>query len=210
MNNTTNNISNPSGAPVDPTQTEIERIQEESTLQPFQMQIALLDACGVKPAAIQARFGLGSQYVYNIRFQNSEYRRVVMEFRRLISRKIVEEVSDIDELFNRQIEPSAATLIEVRDNTWAKDGDRIKAALAILDRAPKAPKATQQVESRSLSVQIPISAMKEMKGVLSETGLREDRELIELIEGSGVEEVKEAPVEAEEASNYDFIEVRRM
>jgi len=193
----------------DMTATQIARIQSEAQLDSLQMQVALLDACGVKPRDIHERFQLKSQYVYQIRNSNYEYQRVVREFRQLVSRRIVEEVADIDDLFNRQIGPSAATLIEVRDNTWAKDGDRLKAALAILDRAPKAPKATNQTISAGMSIQIPISAMREMVGVLGETGAAGDRELIELVEKiDGKYESIERSIERidEEAE----IEVRRL
>lgn len=199
-------MNNENGNNSDMTNAEIARIQSESQLNPTEMQAALLDACAVKPAEISARLGLGEQYVYQKRWNNPEYKRVVMEFRQLISRRIVDEVSDIDDLFNRQIGPSAATLIEVRDNTWAKDGDRLKAALAILDRAPKAPKATQQTISAGMTVQIPISAMREMVGVLGETGSAADVELAKLIEQrEQPPEVIEVAGEAEEK-----IEVRRL
>jgi len=189
----------------DITATEIARIQGGSDLSSVDMQVALLDACGVRPKEISAKLGLGEQYVYQKRWQNAEYKRVVMEFRQLVSRRIVDEVSDIDDLFNRQIGPSAATLIEVRDNTWAKDGDRLKAALAILDRAPKAPKATNQVVSAGMSIQIPISSMKEMVGVLGETGAAGDRELIELIE-----RVEGEVIEPRAVEEVEEIEVRRL
>jgi len=193
----------------DLTATEIARIQGESTLTPLEMQVALLDACGVRPKDIHERFGLADQYVYQKRWAGGEYKRVVMEFRQLVSRRIVDEVSDIDDLFNRQIGPSAATLIEVRDNTWAKDGDRLKAALAILDRAPKAPKATSQTISAGMSIQIPISSMREMVGVLGETGSVEDQELIELAEGmSGKYESVERSIERIDEESE--IKVRRM
>lgn len=190
-------------------QDAIAKIASESQLSNVQMQAALLDACGAPPVAIAKKFGKANNYVYQLRAVNAEYKRVVQEFYRAVSRKVVDEITNVDELFNRQIGPSAACLMEIRDNVWAKDADRIKASLAFLDRASKAPKATANVESRSMIVQIPLSAMKEMRGVLGETGDRADIELLEMFAVEGGEfELEED--EIEQAGNGEMIEVRRL
>ena len=187
-------------------QDAVEKIAANSTLTNAQLQAALLDACGVPANAIAAKLGKGNQYVYNLRFQNDEYRRVVQEFGLLVARRIVDEVTDVDELFNRQIGPSAATLIAVRDSPFAKDADRIKASLAFLDRASKAPKATANSEVRSTVIQIPLSSMREMRKVLGETGRVDDRELLALIEPSAEEREEVIEVVREDR----VIEARRM
>lgn len=201
-------IANAMPAQQTPEQRIVE-ISQEAGLSPIQLQAALLDACGVPPKEIAAKFGKGNQYVYQLRQTSPEYKRVVQEFYKVVAAKIVAEVGDIDELFNRQIGPSVATLVEVRDSAFAKDADRLKAATEFLNRASKAPKATQNVESRGISIQIPISAMKDMQMVLGQTGSAEDRALIEMLEGSrGAFEVPEegGKIEREE----EFVEVRRM
>jgi hypothetical protein len=185
-------------------QDALAKIAENSQLSNVQMQAALLDACGAPPAAIAKKFGKANNYIYQLRATNPEYKRVVQEFYQVVSRKVVDEVTNIDELFNAQIGPSAACLMEVRDNIWAKDADRIKASLAFLDRASKAPKATASVESRSMIIQIPVSTMREMRGVLGETGEGVDRELLELLER------EDGGYEVERNINEDsFIEVKR-
>jgi len=186
-------------------QDAVARIAAGSTLTNAQLQAALLDACGAPPAAISAKLGKGEQYVYQLRYTNEEYKRVVGEFGRVVAQRIVDEVSDVDELFNRQIGPSAACLISVRDSPFAKDADRIKASLAFLDRASRAPKATANSEVRSTVIQIPLASMREMRKVLGETGTAVDRELLALLEPAQEEEQIIEVVREDRV-----IEVRRM
>ena len=190
-------------APTD-SDERVAAIASASTLSNAQLQAALLDACGAPPGAIAEKLGKGPQYVYQLRYTNDEYKRVVQEFGRLVANRIVDEVVDVDELFNRQIGPSAATLIAVRDDPFSKDADKIKASLAFLDRASRAPKATQNSEVRSTVIQIPLASMREMRKVLGETGRVDDRELLALIEPPAEEEVIEVIREDK------VIEVRRM
>jgi hypothetical protein len=195
-------------APTDDRESAIAQVAADSSLSNAQLQAALLDACGAPPLAIAEKLGKGSQYVYQLRYTNDEYKRVVGEFGRVVANRIVEEVADVDELFNRQIGPSAATLIAVRDSPFAKDADKIKASLAFLDRASKAPKATSNSEVRATVIQIPLAAMREMRKVLTETGEAGDQELLALIEP--VEQAVQVGEMLDVRAEDQMIPVRRM
>jgi hypothetical protein len=118
-----------------------------------------------------------------MRSNNDEYRRVVSQLHSLVAIRIVDHVSNVDDLFNMQIGPSAATLISIRDNLWAKDSDRIKASLAFLDRATKAPKAQQISENRSVVINLPVKVMEEMRVALEQEGSQESIDVIKMMDG---------------------------
>jgi hypothetical protein len=133
-----------------------------------------------------------SGYVWRLK-QREEYRELVGEFHAEIARKYVENSTDMVGLFNEQIGPSVATMIEIRDNRGEKAGDRLKASKEFLDRAPEAPKARREMESQGIVISIPISTMDGMKQALLEEGTKEDKEILELVEGKDWEEEKEEP-----------------
>lgn len=159
---------------------EFRQIAENGGLAADQMMAALLEACGAKPKEISRRLGKGDQYVYQIRERNPNYPPVVRQLQGLVARRVVSQVSDVNALFNGQIGDSVATLMEIRDNVWAKDENRIRASLAFLDRAPDAPKTTTQVDQRSVSIQIPLSTMQGMQQALEEDRGVEGQEILEL------------------------------
>lgn len=146
----------------------LQQIADDSKLNSQQLMCALLEACGARPKEIANRMRRSDQYVYQLRQQNNDYKHVVLQLQSIVAQKVVNNVSNIDELFNLQIGPSAATLIEIRDNLYAKDTDRLKASLAFLDRASKAPKQTSNVDSRAISINIDAEAFKEMQRALND------------------------------------------
>jgi hypothetical protein len=153
---------------------------------------ALLEANGLRPAEIESKLEMKSGYVWRLK-QREEYRELVGEFHAEIARKYVENSTDMVGLFNEQIGPSVATMIEIRDNRGEKAGDRLKASKEFLDRAPEAPKARREMESQGIVISIPISTMDGMKQALLEEGTKEDKEILELVEGKDWEEEKEEP-----------------
>jgi hypothetical protein len=165
---------------------------------------AMLDACGAKPKEISVRLGMAEQYVYILRMKNDDYKYAVKEFQGLVAQRIVTSASDIDSLFNQQILPSAATLIEIRDDRFAKDADRLKAAFGFLDRARDAPKATSQQDVRQAVISFPVATMQEMRRALADDG-EGSREVLEVLEN--IEEVSgpDSPERVDEE-----IEVRRL
>lgn len=165
------------------TKEEISALSEESGLSIEQLNAALLEACGARPKEIAYKMGKGEKYVYQLRYSNDNYREVVRELHSLIASRIVGGAEDINSLFNSQIGPSVRTLMDIRDDLFAKDENRIKASLAFLDRAPDAPKATQNRESKSVTLSFPVTAMKNMRDALKESGMEEELGLLDLIEG---------------------------
>jgi hypothetical protein len=98
---------------------------------------------------------------------------------RQIANRVTQDAADATMLFDQEIRPSVATLIEVRDDPFGKGGDRVKAALGLLDRAPSAPRAKETKEVQRFLL-IPISQMRAIKAALSDEG---EGEMIELVEG---------------------------
>lgn len=193
----------------DESREELIEIAENSGLANVELQAAMMDACGVRPGIIGKKLGKGTNWVSTLRGRNENYRRTVQSFYGLIAQKIVQDAGDVKELFNGQIRASARTLIEIRDSAWAKDADRIKAALAFLDRAPEAPKATEQRDVRTQVIQIPIEVMEGMREVLVEDKGEGNLEILRLVEGRGGEE-GEITEEYESENDEGEIKVRRL
>lgn len=196
------------------TPNEFQEIAENSRLTNEQLIAALLESCGAKPKEISQRLGKSEQYVYQLRATNSDYKYIVKQFNSIVAARLVAQVADVDTLFNEQINPSVVTLMEIRDNLFARDGDRIKASLAFLDRASKAPKATAQQEIKQMIIQIPITQMKEMRKVLEEVGGGGGRalEALEKVEGKVIEEEGEEWLieDGEIVEEEEMIQIKRM
>lgn len=158
-----------------------QNIVENCSLTHGQLIAALLLASGAKATDVARRLGKNKSYVYQTGYTNPEFKQVVKQLRAIVAHRLVDQVSDVSDLFDLQIRPSASTLMGIRDDIFAKDSDRIKASLAFLDRAPRAPKSTQQVDSRSVTVQIPLSDMQNMQQALKDVGDSEDGEIIDIM-----------------------------
>lgn len=143
---------------------------------------AWLEAMRVGAAEIDLRVGMPSGYALSMRM-NMDYREMVRRCIAFFAKRQVENArGDYERLFDEQIEASARALIEVRDNPYSKGGDRVKAASEFLDRAPKAPKATKQVDERKTIITIPMRELKNMQRALIEEGSEENVEVARLLD----------------------------
>jgi len=123
-------------------------------------------------------FGRSQPWLLSVRGK-PEYQFLVKDMLRQIANRVTQDAADATMLFDQEIRPSVATLIEVRDDPFGKGGDRVKAALGLLDRAPSAPRAKETKEVQRV-LSIPISQMRAIKAALSDEG---EGEMIELVEG---------------------------
>jgi len=152
--------------------------------------LAMFESMRVPLLEIEKRTGWPSGWIYATRMK-FEYQEMVRRCIELRAEVEVGETEDIEELFNKQIRPSAKALIEVRDNPFGKGGDRIKAAEAFLNRASKAPKSKTVQEQHRTVIELPLEEFREMQRALLEEGSRESEEVLQLVEGEGFEVVGE-------------------
>lgn len=155
---------------------------------------AWMQAMHVGVIEIEMALGMPAGAIYHLR-NEPEYREMVGRCSRFIARQTVRQAASIPELFNGQIMPSAATLIEIRDNPYSKGSDRIKAASEFLDRAPDAPKARHEVEERKTVIMLPLQELQNMQQALLEEGTAEDIETYELIRGQDYNMVENGEIE---------------
>jgi hypothetical protein len=137
------------------------------------------------------------------------YRELVRRTVRKIAERNIDEAENVPEMFNSQIRSNVVTLAEIRDNPFAKEGDRIKAATVLLDKAPKTPRPNETGNVDDfLKLIMPVQQMGAINAALKETG---NTRLIEMMKkgegGYGVEETKEGEEEFEE--NLFFSESKR-
>lgn len=146
------------------------------------MLASWLTAMQVPVLEIEMQLGMPAGWVYGLK-QRGEFREAVRRCVRYMAERKAEEAQDIDELFNKQVVPSALTLMEIRDNPFTKDADRLKAATEFLDRAASAPKATKQVDERRVVIALPASEFRNMQQALLDSGEPEDIEVYNLLKG---------------------------
>lgn len=185
----------------------ITEISDGTSLNSTQMMAAILEASGVKPMDIYTRLGMSPQWLYNLRYSNEEYRLVVKQLRAEITTSIVEQVVDVNDLFNGQIKKSVATVISIRDDLMAKDSDRLKASFGLLDRAPAAPKVTQIAENRNVVISLPVKTMAEMQKALEEDGGSESLEVVEMMRQIGGGQVEPAEPDPTEQIQPDLFKL---
>jgi hypothetical protein len=152
------------------------------TLEVGVQNAAWLDAMGLPVQEIEFSLGRPAGYVIGLRAL-PDYREFIRRCLQVKARAIVNGTTDIGEMFDGQIAPSAATLIEVRDNPFSKGGDRIKAATEFLNRAPAAPKSSKEVNENRTVIVLPVSELQNMQRALIEEGTVEDIETVNLLEG---------------------------
>ena len=147
-------------------------------------QVAWMEASRMPVWAIEQAMGLTQGSILTIKAKNPHYRIFLERCIRVRAQVTVQAADgDIDGLFNDQIEASAATLMEVRDNPFESGNTRMKAANAFLDRASKAPKVRKEVEERRTIISIPVNELKTMQQALLEEGTDEDNEILDLLKG---------------------------
>jgi len=142
---------------------------------------AWFEAFGMLPSEIELELNKPAGAVINLR-RVADYQILLQRCRAYITSKKIAATQNPEELFNQQIGPSVQALIEVRDNPLSKGGDRIKASIAFLDRAPKAPKVRKEVDERHLVISLPLSDLQNMQQALIEEGSIEDKEIYDLLE----------------------------
>jgi len=146
--------------------------------------VAWMEASRMPVWAIEQAMGLAQGSILTIKAKNPHYRIFLERCIRVRAQVTVQAADgDIDGLFNDQIEASAATLMEVRDNPFESGNTRMKAANAFLDRASKAPKVRKEVEERRTIISIPVNELKTMQQALLEEGTDEDNEILDLLKG---------------------------
>jgi hypothetical protein len=134
------------------------------------------------------------------------YRELVRRTIRGIAERVTDEAENIGEMFNSQIKSSVVTLAEIRDNPFAKEGDRIKAANSLLDRATQVPRPKDAEKMNDfLKLMVPVQQMQAINSALQESG---ETKLIDLMqngegdsweyEGGEGEEEESNPIEANE------------
>lgn len=162
---------------------ELGALADGLVLDPMGRLAAWMEALHVPAAEIDVRCGMPAGYVVMLRM-DGDYRRMVRKCVRFLAEKAIEGKSgDVLGLFNEQIMPSVVTLMEVRDNPFSKDGDRVKAAVEFLDRAPDAPKVTKQTDERKVVITIPMRDLENMQKALMEEGSEEDVRIAGLLGG---------------------------
>lgn len=143
---------------------------------------AQMEAFGFPITDIERTVGLLPGAVISMR-SDARYRELVERFLTVRARNIVNNAPDVETLFNDEIRPSVAALIEVRDNRFSRGGDRIKAAVEFLNRAPKAPKVQQVQQAPRTVIVLPARDFGLMKQALLEEGTPDDAETLELLRG---------------------------
>lgn len=151
-------------------------------LSQLEQNAAWLDAYGMGAGEVERALGLTAGALASLR-SKPQYREMVGRAVRLKALAVTEQAGSVDELFNGQIRASAAALIEVRDNPYAKESARIKAAAEFLDRASKAPKVRKEMDERRTVIVLPASDLRNMQQALLEEGTAEDIETLELLKG---------------------------
>lgn len=172
---------------------EPERLQAEAlgyglALSSDEKLCALLESMQLSPTDISLKTGWPIEWVLQMR-RKLEYHEMVGRCVSLRAERMCEGVG-IEELFNAQVRPSARTLIEIRDNPFKKAGDRIKAAVEFLDRAPDAPKVQKLQEERKIVINLPVGELRNMQQALIEQGTEEDLEIAGILEGEFEEVVR--------------------
>jgi hypothetical protein len=134
--------------------------------------------------------------------ENPVYQRIVKSMVEELARVAVENARNPIELFNSQIMPSVRALMVVRDDPFAKDGDRVKAAKEILDKAPDAPRAKKEGDGgTTVVVQVPVSHMKAIRAAFVEDG---DGDALDLLEGRDFDSAAEEGASGEEVKEIEF------
>ena len=155
-------------------------------------QIAYMEALGQKPMAIAEKVGLNIGSVHRIK-ADPLYKLFLSEIRREMREKAIATGVDLVERFNVEAPGAADTLFELHREA-EKDGDRIKAAVEVLDRSTEAPQPRRIIDNQGeggLHIHIPGTAMKGIAKALTDTG---HEDTLELLEQSPNEFAPEQPV----------------
>lgn len=173
-----------------------------------QLSAVWMTVIGLTPEEIEEQLGQPPGYVATLRSKPS-FRIILKRCLELKAQSLCESGRDPVELYNSQILASAGAIIQIRDNPFATDTARLKAAEHFTDRAPKAPKVRREVEQHQTIITLPVSALRDMQQALLEEGSPQDLETIELLEGAGYT-VSESDNGGNGNGKEDQIEVERV
>ena len=151
---------------------------------PMQLSAVWMTVIGLTPEEIEEQLGQPAGYVATLRSKVS-FRIILKRCLELKAQSLCESARDPIELYNSQVLPSASAIMQIRDNPFATDTARLKAAEHFTDRAPKAPKVRKEIEQHQTIITLPVSALRDMQQALLEEGSPQDLETIELLEGAG-------------------------
>jgi len=171
----------PESGLVSPQQTALD-VDLQSDI--VQLSVVWMTVIGMTPEEIEEQLGQPAGYVATLRSKPS-FRIILKRCLELKAQSICESARDPIELYNSQILSSASAIMQIRDNPFATDTARLKAAEHFTDRAPKAPKVRREVEQHQTIITLPVSALRDMQQALLEEGSPQDLETIELLEGAG-------------------------
>lgn len=90
--------------------------------------------------------------------------------------------SEVEDLFNQQIELSVRTLASIRDDLKETANNRIKASALILEHAPDVPAKRTEAQAPNVVINIPYQQVETIKTAALDMG---DSDLIDLLEGDG-------------------------
>lgn len=144
-------------------------------------QIAFMEALGQKPMAIAEKVGLNIGSVHRIK-TDPLYKVFLADVKREIRERAIATGVDLVERFNLEAPGAAQTLFDLHKDA-EKDGDRIKAAVEVLDRSTEAPQPRRILnnpEEGGLHIHIPGGAMKGIAKALTDTGHEDTLELLEM------------------------------
>lgn len=165
--------------------------------------VAWMTAVGLTDGEIEHFLKRPPGYVATLR-SKTDFRLILKRCIEIKAHSEVERARDPEELFNDQILDSVKALIQLRDDPFGTPTARLKAALAFLDRAPKAPKARKEVEQHKTVIALPVGALRGMQQALIDEGTPQDLEIVELLEGRDYKEVAEGEPAAETGDEVDF------
>lgn len=169
---------------------------------------ALLEAGGNATLdEISKGVGIERSQLAKIR-RDPSYQMLVRATLMEVSNRVVEGIADLAALLNSQVRRSIGTLVEIRDNPFAKDSDRLKAATTLIDRAPAVPRIKEK-QAASLILSLPVQQMQTINQALLEEG---QGELVEMLKGEDFDseqtgEGEKAVGEPEESESFEFTKV---
>ena len=160
----------------------------QQILEPYEVLGIYMEATGVPGTKIGPAIGKGKSYwgqwkskvkqVENLH-KRGAYRAVMQEALKQISDRIMASAADVGKVLDEEILPSLSVLRQVRDNPEEKAGDRMKAALAFIDRAPSGPRKREEGGNVRTVIQIPIKQLEGIKQALIEDGEEDTVKLLE-------------------------------
>lgn len=152
------------------------------TMKNVYYMMAMDDVLGMSVVDLAAKYDLHQNRVYMIR-KAPAYQMMVEELRRRIIDRTIERQSSLAGKFDAEAPEAFNTIQSIHRDVGMPPGERRKAAIAILDRAPSAPTAKKIDDPVAGKVlQIPEKTFLLFKAAIAEAGETIDVEFDELPE----------------------------